>query len=332
MSNEIIFLSILVPVYNAEKYLTECLDSILKQDVDFAQYEIICVDDGSKDSSLEILRKYEQQFSSVKVISKNNGGVASARNTAMKHAKGKYVMFVDSDDGIAAGSLIQIIQQLKNFEPAMLRYSFRCVHSDSIDNKSIEKIEFKKKAVNPDDAPFQVWGMVFKRLIAESANIEFDSRFRTREDYIFNYLLMAFALGQDVITTDAEIYEYRIRNDSLSHMMDYKSETFQRERLTNMLDYVRLCQEFLIEHDECMPAIKNKIKWKTEYFAASALMCALRCKSVNVKEIQNELKKIGVYPYKNGFRNSRISEKIKLLITSRPFINIIDKTGLMNAN
>ena len=92
-------ISIIIPVYNVEKYLHECLDSIINQT--FTDIEIICVDDGSTDKSSEILEEYEQKDKRFTVISQPNKGVSAARNRGMQQAKGKYIMFVDSDDWLA---------------------------------------------------------------------------------------------------------------------------------------------------------------------------------------------------------------------------------------
>lgn len=94
------FLSFVVPVYNTEKYLPECLDSLLEQDIPKEEYEIICVNDGSTDNSLEILHAYQEKFPNIVVIDKENSGVAMARNAGMDAAKGDYIWFVDSDDFI----------------------------------------------------------------------------------------------------------------------------------------------------------------------------------------------------------------------------------------
>lgn len=89
-------ISIIIPIYNCEKYLDECIKSIIAQT--YFKIEIILVDDGSTDSSLEICRKYCKKDNRIKIISQKNGGVADARNTGLKHASGKYVLFVDADD------------------------------------------------------------------------------------------------------------------------------------------------------------------------------------------------------------------------------------------
>lgn len=97
--------TIIMPVYNVEKYLTRCMESVTKQTFPLNRYEIICVNDGSTDNSLKILSDYAEKFKNVKVITQKNQGPAEARNTAIKKALGKYVLFVDSDDFIALNSL-----------------------------------------------------------------------------------------------------------------------------------------------------------------------------------------------------------------------------------
>ena len=90
------FLSFIVPVYNTEQYLLECLDSLLLQDLPLTDYEIICIDDGSTDHSADILRKYcEAKRTNIKVITQQNAGVSASRNQGLNNAKGDYVWFVD---------------------------------------------------------------------------------------------------------------------------------------------------------------------------------------------------------------------------------------------
>lgn len=97
------FFTIGIPVYNTEKWIGECLDSILSQD--FTDFEIICVDDGSTDNSLRILNEYAEKDARIKVLSRANDGAASARNYAITSAKGMYVNFLDSDDYMCKDAL-----------------------------------------------------------------------------------------------------------------------------------------------------------------------------------------------------------------------------------
>lgn len=110
MENNII-LSIVIPVYNVEKYLDECLGSIIKNY--HINLEIILVDDGSTDKSGSLCDKYDKEYEFISVIHKKNGGLSSARNAGIEKAKGKYIWFVDSDDYISNDSISNILEEAK---------------------------------------------------------------------------------------------------------------------------------------------------------------------------------------------------------------------------
>lgn len=118
------FFSVIIPVYNTEKYLRECLDSVLSQDV--MEMQIVCVNDGSTDNSLDILEEYQAKDSRVIVISQKNKGLAGARNTGIKNAEGKYILFLDSDDLLYKGALGELLGKLKNNELEILLYDADC--------------------------------------------------------------------------------------------------------------------------------------------------------------------------------------------------------------
>ena len=101
--------SLIVPVYNAEGYLSRCLESLLNQT--YPLIEIICVNDGSMDRSLEIIREYKRQDNRIQLIDKRNTGVSDSRNQALKKITGHYVMFVDSDDWLSPNTVEVLIEE-----------------------------------------------------------------------------------------------------------------------------------------------------------------------------------------------------------------------------
>lgn len=96
-------ISVIIPIYNVEKYISKCLDSVINQT--YKKIEIICVDDGSPDNSIKILEEYEKKDSRVKIIRQENRGLSGARNTGIKNSKGEYIFFLDSDDWLPSNSL-----------------------------------------------------------------------------------------------------------------------------------------------------------------------------------------------------------------------------------
>lgn len=121
------FLSFIVPVYNVERFLSSCIDSMLQQDISPDEYEIICVNDGSTDGSLDILRSYEKADSRLTVINQRNSGVCSARNAGLERARGEYIWFIDADDCIEPNCLAMLKSRISESTPDRVvieNYSF----------------------------------------------------------------------------------------------------------------------------------------------------------------------------------------------------------------
>ena len=129
--------SIIVPVYNVEKYLRKCLDSIKKQT--FKDYEVIIVNDGTKDNSMEIAKEYPY-----KIVNQKNQGLSVARNTGVKQATGEYLIFIDSDDYIEKDLLKKINNSLKN-NPDVVRYQIKEVYENEINEQKFNEKYFNNK-------------------------------------------------------------------------------------------------------------------------------------------------------------------------------------------
>lgn len=133
-------LSIIVPVYNVADYLAKCLDSLLAQDLPKNEYEIIVVNDGSTDNSCEIAQNYANRYANVTLITQENQGLSGARNTGIKHAKGDYIQFVDSDDYLEENVLGGLMKQVVKDNLDVLRFKYQNVR---INNESKEYEIFK---------------------------------------------------------------------------------------------------------------------------------------------------------------------------------------------
>lgn len=132
--------SIIIPVYNVEKYIKRCLDSVIAQT--YKNYEVIVVNDGTKDNSMEIVKGYD-----VKIINQENKGLSEARNTGVKNSSGEYIIFLDSDDYIEKDLLKEINNSLKN-KPDLVRYQVKTVcENNSEENEYNEKTFYGKNGV-----------------------------------------------------------------------------------------------------------------------------------------------------------------------------------------
>ena len=193
------FLSIIIPVYNAEKYLAECLDSCLNQNLPPEDYEILCVNDGSKDQSAEILAAYESGYSNVRVLTKENGGVSSARNLGLDHARGDYIWFVDADDVIAEKALIDLKK------PAKVSADRFLFHGKSYSaNSGGEQSRI-------DAANNVVWLNLFSRHFLAEHAIRFRTETAYGEDTLFIFEVILH--GALSIRLDVDLYYLR-SNDS----------------------------------------------------------------------------------------------------------------------
>lgn len=128
--------SIIIPVYNVEKYLARCLDSCVNQDMSKDEYEIIIVNDGSPDGSQAIAEHYVAEYPNIKLINQENGGLSVARNNGLKVAQGKYVWFVDSDDWIEKNCLLSIVEKMEVENLEMLQIGYMKTYDDGTIKKS----------------------------------------------------------------------------------------------------------------------------------------------------------------------------------------------------
>lgn len=141
MSNKI---SIIIPVYNVEEYLRECLDSVVNQS--FKDIEIICINDGSTDNSYKILEEYSKTYDNFKIINQSNKGLSTARNEGLKIAMGEYVYFIDADDVLKENALDIIWNNCKQKHPDVLFFSFENFSdSQSLKNRFEDKFKGKKR-------------------------------------------------------------------------------------------------------------------------------------------------------------------------------------------
>ena len=223
-------MSIIVPVYNVEKYLKDCLDSLINQNFD--EYEIICVDDCSTDGSIDILNEYMTHFDNIRIVKNNkNGGLSFARNEGMKYAKGKYILFVDSDDWLKENSLERLYSVGENLGLDILYFNKEIFYEADYRGKEDwigqESIEYGKVMSGQDFfcicAEQDIYNSInaylqfFKRDFIISNQIEFYNGI-LHEDYLF-FLRAAMCANKVAKIPDA-LYLYRKRNGAITEKVD----------------------------------------------------------------------------------------------------------------
>lgn len=207
MNNKDIILSIIVPVYNVEDYIEECLESLINQDIPTDNYEIICVNDGSTDNSGKILSSYSKKYNNLLVINKENGGVGSARNAGIDTAQGNYIWFVDADDFIKPYSLSTVTELINNNHFDYLKvkpYSFN--HGEKFSPQDIS-IEMSQKSIKNF-----LWTYILRRDYIVNNNIYFETNISYAEDAVFMLQVNPFLIKEGKV--DDVLYFYRQRPGS----------------------------------------------------------------------------------------------------------------------
>ena len=191
-------ISIIIPVYNVEGFLRQCLDSIIQQQ--YNDYEAILIDDGSIDSSPFICNEYAERYPQLRVIHKENGGVSSARNVGLDVAKGEWIWFVDSDDWISSDSLLTLAQTVlsNNTDIVIFGIEYQDVHGTILyRDERIAKIgKIEEVIASYDYAPPS---LIMKRDIIESYQIRFSYGIRMFEDLEFQYKVLMLSKYATII-------------------------------------------------------------------------------------------------------------------------------------
>ena len=201
-------ISVIIPVYNAQDGIKRCVDSLLKQS--FKNFEIILLNDGSKDNSLNILKEYELKYSFVRVIDKQNEGVAVTRNKGLLLAEGDYTMFMDNDDFVDSDYIETFYQAIHEKKLDLVIGGYKRVNQDNqiIFSQDIQQSEWSKYIIM---AP---WAKIYRTEFLKTNNLEFFD-YGIGEDIIFN--LAAYKITDKIGLLDYKGYNWYYNNQSVSN-------------------------------------------------------------------------------------------------------------------
>ncbi len=218
-------ISVIVPIYNAERYLSRCIDSILSQT--FTDFELLLVNDGSHDNSDKICNEYASKDTRIRVFHKENGGAASARKVGINNAKGNYVFFVDSDDSIEENALEIILLKANEV-------SCEVIVANTDRNCIIKAVDWAKDILS-NKIRTESWGILYKRCLFEYDLLDIPSSIIIGEDLLMN--VKCGLVASKVLLTNIHIYNYtKDNNNSLTSKYRLSIE---HERIFIMhLDYI----------------------------------------------------------------------------------------------
>ena len=244
--------SIILPVYNVEKYLRQCINSLVNQTLQ--DIEIICINDGSTDSSLGILNEYQAKDSRIVVISQENKGTGTARNVGIDNSRGECLAFVDPDDWVELNTFEELYKKYKENDVDIVQHDH--AYFNEAKNKfgkvvfsehALHKLKINitdgsiynwKDIVNKDFSllVLATWGRLYSARFIKENNIRFAPN-KCSEDNIFT--IKAIMLAQKILYIQKPFYNYRVRTDSCSHKTS--DENFC------IFDNIKMLKEFLVE-------------------------------------------------------------------------------------
>lgn len=225
-------ISVIVPVYNVDSYLPQCMDSILSQS--YEALEVILIDDGSTDGSGALCDAYEKKDPRVRVIHQKNGGAASAKNAGLRIATGEYLTFVDSDDFLEPGAYLFMVSTLESYGADVVQSGFRNVFTDLQEERiaqdplrEYEAIEYLRRYTS-DWTCALLWDKLYKRALFEGIFFE---EGHIVDDEFFTY--QGVMNAQKIVFAPNVIYNYRKRKSSVM-----LSPTSAQRIVMDRLDYL----------------------------------------------------------------------------------------------
>ena len=225
-------ISIIVPIYNVDKYLEECIESLRNQT--YKNLEIILINDGSTDNSEQICRQEAKQDNRIVFINKKNGGSASAKNIGLKIAKGDYIAFVDSDDFIELDMIEYMVNTIKKYNSDIVQCKLRDYYTNTI---YFKQEEINEKSMDVKEFLYLIlkqWenslfcNKLFKREVIENV---FFKEGRCIDDEFFTY--KCAINSKSIVTSNKIVYNYRMRKSGVM-----KSESSQKQILKDRVDYL----------------------------------------------------------------------------------------------
>lgn len=311
-------ISVIIPVYNVEDYLSKCLDSIVNQN--FNDYEIIIIDDGSIDNSHQIILEYKRKFpDKIVSIKKKNEGQAVARNIGIEMARGEYILFVDSDDYIACDTLRTVYDYAEKDKVDIVCFdSYKILNDNIIDYvRGYNNIDDNlKRYIVSQDCP---WGMLIRTELIKKNKLFFP-KLRAYEDVS---IVPAYALYTKKITfIDKKLYYYFIRKGSTMNQLVY-SEKLESifDSMNHLYNIFKKSNRIDIYHDEIeFLFIKHLLH------GAGLRFIEFDNYETNFNKINDMMKKFFPHWFKNKyFKKESLKYKIMCQLLYKKKINLIKK-------
>lgn len=306
--------SVIIPVYNVELYIDECIKSLISQE--FREVEYIFINDGSLDKSIDILNRYDDNR--IRIINRKNGGLSAARNTGLKFARGEYILFIDSDDYLidnkAIGNMYKIAR--KNNSDIVVSNAVK-VYEDKTEipfyrdkdifyERTIDSKSFLKEFIKKDSMQVPVWMNLYRRSFLLRNNLFFKEGI-LHEDELFTP--KAFFKADKVSIYESNFYAYRQRENSIM--------TSPEKQEKRCMDILNICCELVdifskTKDNELRKELNKKPKW-------------LILNAINTNELKSIPTKLKIFLLKDSKGIKELVRNILILVNLKFYKKLIQR-------
>lgn len=284
--------SIIIPIYNTEKYLNECIDSVLKQT--YKNLEILLINDGSTDNSLSICEKYSESDKRIKVYNKKNGGLSDARNYGIEKAIGDYIFFLDSDDIIQIDTIEIMCNYLNNNTTMVIcefdRFTYKVTNCNyNISSHKYSPKQYFKSILELKNNTYACGCLIPRKIIKNNRFI----KGRYFEDMSFMYNL--YYRCSNIIKLDMKLYKYRNNSNSIIHTINNKK-----------------VNDYIISSKEMISFLKEKYRFKEKEI--NVFMAYIYRECYIMSRNKNYLTEATKYASNSKLKGLSLKNKIKMIL------------------
>ncbi|NNC49532.1 MAG: glycosyltransferase [Flaviramulus sp.] len=342
-------LSILIPMYNAENYIGNCLDSLINQDISNDEYEIIVMDDGSTDNCSKIVKNYIEKNENITLYSQSNAGLYSTRNKLLKLAKGEYIYNLDADDYIMPNTLKILVSHAIDNNVDLICFDTK--ETLDLKDKFDERIKIENIEILDSGMDFiyhykhlrhEVWWYFIKRKFLKDNGLEFSNN-QYNADVLFT--LEMLLLSNKILYIKQPIHRYVQTENSIMRNNDLAFKIRRIENMFNMiLDKSKFVNKIIKNDFSNKKRILENLKYRRDVFTYFTIIKMLQI-NLNIRTFKSkiqQLEKLKAYPIKHfigkeyntiqyKFINYVINQKIilfSIVYISNVFINVLDWLSL----
>lgn len=293
-------LSIIVPIYNGEKYVRNCITSLISQNLSNDEYEIIFINDGSIDKSTDIIEEYMTNHKNIRLISVKNGGQSKARNIGIQNAKGKYLFFVDADDYISEYSISNVLYKALDNNLDMIFFDLKLVNNDDVKkcNYDEDKDLYIQDGINyfaDNNVNNGPWHFFISKKFIDDNDLTFVEG-RLCEDGMF--LVSTIFNAKKVAYTHTDVYRYVVRENSTTSKKSKEHLYKMIEDFLFAIDYINKYYKYAIDNKYSEQFLRRLESRRNSYiYFMQIRMIKAKVGAKYANEVLKNLRTMGCYKY-----------------------------------